>query len=108
MKVSWVVSHSDVEKHPEYYEGLTRWDLERILQDYGMATSLGFQEDLRYTQEKPEDWPEEEEHFGYTHRSPFTGEVTLGPRYVGRARTDGEWESFVAVFLNLGGDCEIN
>jgi len=98
----WTVSHSDVEKHPRYrklQDGKTT--LDNILRDYGMDVAHGWYIDQRDTEKVPEDWPEDQPHFGYTHRSPFTGEISKGPRYVGRARSDGKWRRFVSDFLEL-------
>ncbi len=95
----WVVSHCDVVKHPKYKEDGS--NLELILKDYGMNIEIGFYKDNRDTEEKPENWPEDEPHFGYTHRSPFTGKICTGPRYIGQARSDGKWGRFVSDFLEL-------
>jgi hypothetical protein len=102
--MEWVVSHSDVEKHPRYNKKDPKAGLDNILHDYGMDVSTGYYTDERDNTDVPEDWPEDEPHFGYTHRSPFTGEISTGPRYIGAARTDGKWRRFVSDFLELGGE----
>ena len=94
--VDWAVSQSDIEKHPKYREDAT--NLESILWSYGINTHLGFYKDERDIKTKPENWPEGDPHFGYTHRSQFTGEVSNGARYVGEARSDGKWRRFVSDF----------
>lgn len=102
--VDWVVSHSDVESHPSYSvdENGKVPLLDIILSDFGMATNIGYYTDNRHLEAGvPPDWPEDEPHFGYTHRSPFTGKVVGGPRYVGQARSDGKWRRFVSDFLDL-------
>jgi hypothetical protein len=102
--MDWVISHSDVEKHPRYDKSNPNRNLDSILHDYGMQVSDGYYTDEREVEEVPENWPEGEPHFGYTHRSPFTGEISTGVRYVGNPRADGKWRRFVSDFLELGGD----
>lgn len=99
--MEWIVSHTDVEKHPRYSETGDRALLEGILRSYGMNVNVGYQTDSRDTHEKPEDWPKDNPHFGNYHRSQFTGEISNGPRYIGTAREDGKWKRFVSDFLEL-------
>ena len=89
----WVVSQSDVEKHPKYGKA----SLDDILYDYGMEISKGYESNGRDKQEVDENV--EEEHFGFTHRSTFTGEIHTCPQYSGEARTDGKWKRFTENFV---------
>jgi hypothetical protein len=102
--MEWVISCSDVEKHPRYNKENPKENLEGILYSYGMDVSKGYYTDERDRSQVPEDWPEDEPHFGYSHRSPFTGEIAVGPRYLGVARYDGNWGRFVKSFIALGGE----
>ena len=95
--VDWVILQADVEKHPKFSE----ISLEEILKDFGMDVKKGYIIEDKTKEEKPEDWPEEEPFFGYNYRSPFTDELSKGPRYVGVARSDGKWRRFVSDFLEL-------
>lgn len=97
MNYPWTVSISDVQKHPNYHENLTQEQLDKILHSLGMNISLGYQDDMRWAQ--PVD--EKEAPFGYFHKSQFTDEVCIGPRYVGVSRSDGPWRKFVDKFLGL-------
>lgn len=88
----WIISDADVKKHPKY----GKMSLDDILFSYGMDTSEGYTRDGRDQKEVEES---EEEHFGFTHRSIFTGEIHTCPRYYGTARTDGGWSKFTQKFL---------
>lgn len=93
--VEWMVSHSDVVKHP-------RWNgknLDQVLRSYGMDTRFGYQDDGRHLIECK--FREEVDEFDYFHKSIFTGEICKGPRYIGVARQDGPWKRFVDRYLEL-------
>ena len=90
----WVVSHSDLEKHPMYGQVPN----EQILYHFGMDVKKGYEADGR-EQKEGEEGAEGE--FGYTHRSPFTGEIHTCPRYFGVARTDGKWRVFTETFVEI-------
>lgn len=92
MSIEWVVSEGDVKKHPKY----GTLSLEEILFSYGMDVKQGFDVDKRNESEVEET---KEEHFGFTHRSVFTGEIHTCPRYIGVARTDGKWRRFTENFV---------
>jgi hypothetical protein len=99
--VPWVVSQSDVEKHPKYKDGAM---LSSILYDYGMEVSKGFEDDGRWKLtpiEKTEEEVEDTDAEDYYHISPFTGERCKKQRWVGLARQDGPWKKFVSIFLEL-------
>jgi len=101
--MDWVVSQSDIEKHKKYNPKDPYGNLDEMLKDFGMDVAKGYHADHRYSESKPEDWPKDEPHFGYSHRSPFTGEVCNGTRYLGVARTDGKWKRFTSDFAEVGG-----
>lgn len=94
----WTVSFSDVVKHRLYKPG-SDFDLDRILWDYGMDVSRGYDTDGRHLIIDPDE--EVEELYGRYHRSVFTGEISDGPRYIGKARTEGPWARFVDWFLEV-------
>lgn len=86
----WVVSQSDVEKHPKF----NSIGLDEILYSYGMEVSKGYEIDSEGTVEeggKPLRY----------HRSAFTDEVHCCTRYVGTAREDGRWKRFTETFVML-------
>jgi hypothetical protein len=89
----WVVSQSDVEKHPQF----EKWNLDQILFSYGMDIKEGYNTDTRNEEEVGRG--ETESHHGFTHRSVFTGEIHTCPRYFGTARTDGAWKRFTENFV---------
>ena len=91
----WVVSHSDLEKHPKY----GKISNEEILYQFGMDVDKGYEADGREQVANEEEGTEGE--FGYSHRSPFTGEIHTCPRYFGAARTDGKWKLFTEVFVKV-------
>lgn len=95
--VDWVVMQCDIEAHPKF--GKTSVD--NILWNFGMDVTKGYLVEDNHGKEKPEDWPEDEEFFGYNYRSPFTGKMSKGPKYTGVARQDGKWKRFVSDFLEL-------
>jgi hypothetical protein len=98
--VDWVVSHSDVEKHPQY----GKISLDQILFSYGMNVSQGYVDDGRWLEGQDvvaQGGEEVEAPYDFLHRSLFTGEVSKGPRYTGKARQDGKWKRFVSNFLEL-------
>lgn len=95
--VDWVISHSDVLKHPDY----GRATLETILHSYGMDVDRPYEDDYRWQKALEQGDVDEESLHGFTHRSLFTGEVCLGPRYTGHARQDNGWRHFVSDFLEL-------
>ncbi len=85
---NWVVTHGDVESHPEF--GVLSLDI--ILHSFGMDVSKEYESDGRVQGTlKPYK-------FGFKSRSPFTGKVHEGVRYVGTARTDGRWKQFTETF----------
>jgi hypothetical protein len=93
MSVEWVISEGDVKLHLRY----GKVSLEDILYSYGMDVKAGYIVDNRHeTKIEDEISPD---HFGYTHRSAFTGKVHCCPRYVGTARTDGKWKRFTENFV---------
>lgn len=91
----WVVSHSDLEKHPMYGNVPN----EQILYHFGMDVKRGYEADGREKLDSDQDSKDGE--FGYSHRSPFTGEIHTCPRYFGVARTDGKWKIFTEVFVAI-------
>lgn len=93
--VYWYVSLADVVLHPRYNKGAS---LEEILHDFGMDITKGFLEDDRDKVDCK--FKEDVDEFDYYHRS-LAGHVVKCPRYVGKARQDGEWRKFVSHHLNL-------
>jgi hypothetical protein len=92
MSVEWVVSEGDVKLHLRY----GKVSLDEILHSFGMDVKAGYIVDNRHETESNEG---ESDHFGYTHRSAFTGKVHCCPRYIGTARTDGKWKRFTENFV---------
>lgn len=110
--ISWTVSQSDIDQHPAVKKfGMSDTTLEQALFAFGMNTNMPYADDLRWMckpGEKPDMFASEDEWeqyqdgaHDYFHRSAFTGIVSKGPRYVGFARTDGEWPRFTSNFLEL-------
>lgn len=93
--VFWYVSLADVVKHPKYDCG---GSLDEILYDFGMDTKRGYFDDERHL--KNCSYKVDVDEFGYSHRT-LSGEVVTCARYVGRARQDGKWRSWVSHYLNL-------
>jgi hypothetical protein len=91
----WVISHSDVVKHPNF----NTLSLEEILYSFGMDVYEGYEIDGR--DKLKAEKGDEETQFGFSHRSPFTGEIHTCPRYTGKARTDGKWKIFTEVFVAI-------
>tara|TARA_R110002072_G_scaffold36541_3_gene107579 strand:+ start:1788 stop:2084 length:297 start_codon:yes stop_codon:yes gene_type:complete len=88
--VPWVVSESDIEAIDTGVH-----TLEKLLHKLGMDVSKGFTTDNRHLTEVSG----ENDKDGYMHRSAFTGQLCLGPRYVGLARQDHRWKRFTEAFV---------
>lgn len=95
----WYVSEADVKLHPLYDEKkCDKKLLDKILFSYGMDVSKGYIDDERWKMESTGD--EELDSFDYYHKS-LSGEIVKCPRYVGMARTDGDWPRFINRLLDL-------
>lgn len=94
--VAWVVVQEDIEAHSQF----GRLSLERILHSLGMDIRRSWSEDGRGLLEGEVISEGNENSFGYTHRSPFTGKICYGKRYVGSAREDGRMGRFIDRFLD--------
>lgn len=98
--VDWVVSHQDITDLSKQLkdDSLSK---DQLLSRLGMDVRRGYVTDDRHLSEKPENWDELiGEHHGYTHRSAFTRKLVVGPRYVGKSRTDGKWARFCSDFID--------
>lgn len=92
----WYVSLADVVQHPNY--GKKETSLEDILYDYGLDVAKGYRDDGRWQIEETN--TEDVDEYGYYHRS-LSGDIVKCPRFIGTARVDGKWKSFVNRFLNM-------
>ena len=95
MPVSWFVSCKDIELAQAQNGGQ---NLERTLHSLGMDVKKGYMDDGRWR--KPVTSKAGVDEFAFFHRS-LSGDRVCGPRYIGQAREDGVWRSFVSNELNL-------
>ena len=92
----WVVVQEDIEQHPKF----GKVPLHKVLWDFGMDTNRYYEPDGRELFAGQLISEDNGNQHGYTHRSPFTGKICLGLRYVGVAREDGAMGRWIDRFLD--------